>query len=158
MREYETVYLLKPDLPPDQLSAIKDKFTHVIAEAKGHLLSQGDWGKRKLAYDVQKNHHGHYIYLRYLGPEGLVGQFERLLGIEDSVMKFLTVRLSDEVNVQERLAKKEEAPAAPEEVFAGRAPEGGPWRRGGGRGRGREGGPGDEGGGGFEVPEEVHNL
>jgi small subunit ribosomal protein S6 len=150
MREYETVYLLKPDLPPDQLSAIKDKFTHVIAEAKGHVLTQGDWGKRKLAYDVQKHQHGHYIYLRYLGAEGLVGQLERLLGIEDHVMKFLTVRLSDEVNAQERLAKKEEAPQPPEEVYSARPVDAGPWRRGG---RGR-----DDTGGGYEGPEEESNL
>jgi small subunit ribosomal protein S6 len=152
MREYETVYLLKPDLPPEQLSAVKDKFTHVIAEAKGHVLSQGDWGKRKLAYEVQKNHHGHYIYLRYIGAEGLVNQLERLLGIEDSVMKFLSVRLSDEVNVQERLAKKEEAPPAPEEAHHARPMDSGPWRRGGG-GRGR-----DDMGGGYEGPGEVNNL
>lgn len=154
MREYETVYLLKPDLPPDQLTAIKDKFNHVITEAKGHVLSLGDWGKRKLAYDVQKSQYGHYIYLRYLGPEGLVNQVERLLGIEDSVMKFLTVRLSDEVDVQERLAKKGDAPPPPEEVHGGRGMDAGFGRRGGGRGRG----PGDDMPGGFDVPEEAKNI
>ena len=152
MREYETVYLLKPDLPPDQLTTIKDKFTHVITGAQGHVLSQGDWGKRKLAYEVDKHQHGHYIYLRYLGPEGLVNQLERLLNIEDTVLKFLTVRLSDQINVQERLAKKDEAPLAPEEVHGARPVDSGPWRRGG-RGRGR-----DDMNEGFEAPEEVNNL
>ena len=102
MREYETVYLLKPDLPEDQLSTVKDKYTKTISEAKGHLLSQGDWGKRKMAYDVKKNHHGHYIYLRYLGEEGLVSNLERLLRIEDNVLKFLTVKLADDIDVKAR--------------------------------------------------------
>lgn len=148
MREYETVYLLKPDIPSEQLEAVKEKFSQVIRSTQGHLLSLGDWGKRKLAYDVQKNHHGHFIYLRYLGASELVAQLERLLRIDDNVMKFLTVKLNDDVNVEEKLAAGAPVPEAPEEIHGSRPFEGGGPRRGGFRG-----GKGKEERGAGEVPE-----
>lgn len=136
MREYETVYLLKPDLPQDQISSVKDKYTKAISKAKGHLLSQGDWGKRKMAYNVKKIQHGHYIYLRYLGEEGLVSNLERLLRIEDNVLKFLTVKVAEDIDVKTRTkeAKKQEAPPPPEEVMRSAPVERGYDRRGSGRG------------------------
>jgi len=130
MREYETVYLLKPDLPSDQLSTLKEKFTQTITKGEGHMLSQGDWGKRKLAYDLKKNRYGHYIYLQYLSTGPIVSNLERLLKLDDSVLKFLTVKLADKVDVEERLKNLGEAPLAPEEPAPSRAQESPQYRRG----------------------------
>ena len=140
MREYETIYLLKSDLPPEQLSEIKDKFNHNIVQSSGHMLATGDWGKRKLAYDIKKNRYAHYIYLRYLCGGEVVHNLERLLKIEDSVLKFLTVRLREVENAEELKSQTTAEQAAPEEVMSGRS-DSGPSRRGdSGDGYRREGG------------------
>lgn len=138
MRQYETIYLLKADLPPDQLTEIKEKFTKNLSGGSSHILSQGDWGKRKLAYDIEKNRYAHYIYLRYLTTGDVVHNLERLLKIEDSVLKFLTVRLDEVENVEELLGQDTQDTAAPEEVVGARADSGPPRR--GRDSRGSEGG------------------
>lgn len=143
MREYETVYLLKPDLPVEQLSALKEKFSTAISKGEGHILSVGDWGKRKLAYDLKKNRYGHYIYLQYLSDGSLVKNLERLLKLDDSVLKFITVKLAEHVSTDERLKNKGEAPLPPEEIAPARPPESSSYRRG----QGSEGS--DRGGGDF---------
>jgi len=118
MREYETIYILKPDLPADQISTVKEKIDGVLKKGKAHILSHADWGKRKLAYPVQKLRHAHYFYLQYLvlGPE--ISELERILKFDDSVLKFLTVKLTDNVNVEERVAKGGEGKPPPEDAYS----------------------------------------
>lgn len=113
MREYETIYLLKADLPQDQLTELRTKFNDTITVGQGQILAEGDWGKRRLAYEVAKQKHGYYIYLRYAAPGELVARLERLLKLEDTVLKFLTVKLADEV----REAAKALNAEAPEEII-----------------------------------------
>jgi small subunit ribosomal protein S6 len=129
MREYETVFLLKPDLPTEQISTLKDKFVKAITKGSGQLVTQGDWGKRKLAYDIKKLSHAHYIYLQYICGGKVVHNLERLLKLDDAVLKFLTVKLADEVDPEKRLAEGKPAPEAPDSALPERAPE--PVRRGG---------------------------
>ena len=66
-----------------------------------------DWGKKKLAYEIQKFNKGHVVLFNYLGnPEG-VEEIERTLRIDDSVLRFLTVKLEDRVDIDERVATEE---------------------------------------------------
>jgi len=124
MHEYETIYLLKPDLPTSQVKTLKEKFAQIITKADGRILAHSDWGKRKLAYDVQKLRYGQYLYLQFLAEGELISELERILKYEDQVMKFLTVKLAHKVNVEKRLAaagKEVDAPKGLEEARSTRA-------------------------------------
>lgn len=141
MREFETIYLLKPDLPAEQLATIKEKISNTIKKGEGHVLSHADWGKRKLAYYVKKFRHAQYFYLQFLDSGAHVGELERILKFDDNVLKFLTVKLKDEVKVEERLAEAGKEPLPPEEPFSYQRPaESTPYR-----GRPREEYPSREG-------------
>jgi len=118
MREYETIYVLKPDLPSDQVSNLKDKVAKIITSSKGHILSHADWGKRRLAYDVQKFRYAQFIYFQYLSAGDQISELERILKYDDSVLKFLTVKLEDKVNIEERLAKPIDEPVVPEDIYS----------------------------------------
>lgn len=135
MREYETIYVLKPDLPADIVKVLQDKLVSILAKEKGQVLVHTDWGKRKLAYRVDKFRHGQYLYLLYLDSGVSITELERILKYDDKVLKFLTVRLNDDVNVQERLATPVVAPLPPEEIGSYQAEE-----YGSGRDRDRGGG------------------
>jgi len=106
--EYETIYIARPDLTDDVMSKITTRFELVITGNNGTILVNEDWGKRKMAYTINKHQRGHYIYLNYVGPAVLVAEVERTLGLEDQLLRFLTVKLEDAVEVEARRLLAEE--------------------------------------------------
>ncbi len=97
--EYETIFVLRPDVDPDAAEKLQNRLTDIIAREKGTLVKVESWGRRKLSYPVAKQRRGVYIYLQYLGVGGLVAELERNLRIADFCLKFLTVKLRDRVDV-----------------------------------------------------------
>lgn len=98
-REYETIYVLRPDVDPDTADRIGNRIAEVVEREGGKLVKTETWGRRRLAYPVNKQTRGVYYYLKYLGRGGLVAELERNLRMIDTVMKFQTVLLRDEVLV-----------------------------------------------------------
>jgi small subunit ribosomal protein S6 len=99
VREYETIYILKPDVTRDAQERVATRISEVIGREKAHLTSIENWGRRPLAYPVKKKKRGVYVYLKYLGGGGLVAEVERNLGVLDDVMKYQTIQLRDDVDV-----------------------------------------------------------
>jgi small subunit ribosomal protein S6 len=108
LNEYETIYIARPDLTDDVMTKITARYEQVITNNAGVILVSEDWGKRKLAYIISKHQRGHYIYLNYVAPATLVAEVERNLGLEDQLLRFLTVKLEDAVEVDARRAIAEE--------------------------------------------------
>lgn len=152
-REYETVYVLKSDLPEDRAPKVVEKVTKAIERAEGTLLGFDEWGKKKLAYDIQKNGRGVYVQVGYCGKGGLVAEIERELRLDDAVIRHFTAKLADEVDSEKRKAEyattkrvRREAPEEDEREERGGYRAGGR-DYGGGGGREYGGGRGDFGGG-----------
>lgn len=109
MREYETIFVTKPDGAESQANQLLEKVNGIIERHKGAVLQQLNWGKRELAYRVDKYKQGVYHYYNYCGGNDLVADIERNLRLNDIAMKFITVKISDDVDVATR--KKEIAEA-----------------------------------------------
>lgn len=114
MRKYETVIISDPDLQDQSRADLLDKVRNIIARENGILLYVDDWGSKKLAYEINKKLRGHYVCLTYGGDGDLVKELERNLGLNDDVMKYMTILLSTD-ETAESLAK------AAEDVEAARA-------------------------------------
>lgn len=99
LNEYETIYVARPDLTDDVMNKITSRYEAVINDNKGTILVAEDWGKRKLAYTIAKHVRGHYIYLNYVGPSSIVAEVERTLRNEDQLLRFLTVNLGVDIDV-----------------------------------------------------------
>lgn len=110
MREYETIFILKPDLPEDALERVSGKVEKALDELKGVLLVRENWGKKKLAYDIAKCAKGNYVFYHYLGEGGLVAEIERNLKIDDAVLRYMTVKVDEEVEPEARLKAIAERP------------------------------------------------
>jgi small subunit ribosomal protein S6 len=106
--EYETFYVTKPELPDDEVNRISEKLLGAIERFKGALLVSEDWGRRKLSYPIQRQNHGRYIYMNYVGPAALPVELERSMGLEDNLIRFLTVKLGEDVDVEERRVMAQE--------------------------------------------------
>lgn len=110
-REYETIYIVRPDAAEEDIAAIRERVEGVIDNQGGHKIRFDDWGPRRLAYiirdssDGRKFERGHYQYYRYLVPSGAVKELERNLKLQDNVLKYLTVKLDDDLIPEERLSR-----------------------------------------------------
>jgi len=107
MREYETTFIVQPEISEEGTQAILERLDGVLERHDEPRLCLEDHGKRKLAYEIRKFHKGHYYTLRYLGQGKAVKDLERMLRIEESVLRFLTVMADDRVTDVE--ARKAEA-------------------------------------------------
>lgn len=107
-REYETIYVLRADVDPDGADRVATRVADVVARENGKLVKVETWGRRKLAYPVAKQRRGVYYYLKYLGGGGIVAELERNLRMVDTVVKFQTVQLRDEVEVDQVTIDPEE--------------------------------------------------
>lgn len=112
-RHYETVFILSPTLNETQVKEIIAKNAKTLQDAGATSLRQDEWGKKRMAYAIQKHSVGHYFYFRYIGTEECVRLLERSLKLDAFVLRFQTVRLSAPLD-QEQIKKLVER--APKEI------------------------------------------
>ena len=121
VNEYELTVIVRPDLDDAATYAIFDKLEEILAEGGGQLLHRDDWGKRKLAYAISRHLKGHYALICFLSEPTLISEFERRMRNIDSVLRFLTVKVGDAVDVEARLRDAAEILARREEEERARA-------------------------------------
>jgi small subunit ribosomal protein S6 len=113
LREYETTFIVQPEISDEGGLAILSKLDGILKTGGATRLMCEDHGKRKLAYEVRKFHKGHYYTLMFLDEGTVVPDLERVLRLEESVLRFMTILAKEEVADVE--ARKAEASAAEEE-------------------------------------------
>ncbi|AUX36212.1 MULTISPECIES: 30S ribosomal protein S6 [Sorangium] len=99
-REYETIYILRPDIDADGAERIGTRLAEVVSREAGRLTKVETWGRRRLAYDIAKHRRGVYVYLKYLGGGKVVSEVERNLRLADGVLKYQTVLVRNDIEVQ----------------------------------------------------------
>ena len=112
-REYETIFILHPESGTAVIDKVASRCREVISRLEGKLLRAENWGNRRLAYPVKKNPKGIYIYLRYLGYQDIVHELERNLRMLDAVIKYLTVKVDEDVDPEARPVLEEEISFVP---------------------------------------------
>ena len=101
-REYETIYILRPNTPNEGVAEVNTRIKGVIEGMGGKVIKVDNWGKRRLAYEVAKERKGIYLYWQYLAQPGVVEETERNLRMLDSVIRYLTVKVDENVDVSAR--------------------------------------------------------
>ncbi|MGC8907465.1 MAG: 30S ribosomal protein S6 [Desulfomonilaceae bacterium] len=119
MRRYESVIILDPEIPDEEIQGFTEKFTSLIKTSGGEIIKIEDWGAKKLAYPVKKRDRGRYLLLDFVGLPALIAELERQFKITEEVMKFLSVKVADEVDLGAfTAAEKPASPAAEPEAPA----------------------------------------
>ncbi len=95
-REYEVIYIVRPDVDKETSERIAQRVAEVISKGDGTLTLVENWGRRPLAYPIQHKKRGNYVYINFLGDGALVSELERNFRLLDEVMRFQTVKLSDD--------------------------------------------------------------
>jgi small subunit ribosomal protein S6 len=127
MRRYESVWVVNGDLADEEVKATIDKFSRIITTQGGTLVGMEEWGRKKLAFKIQGTTRGYYVLVDYAGTPATVKELERNYRIDDRIIRYLTSKKSDQVNLEALQAEiaakaKAAAAAAVPEVEAG-APE-----------------------------------
>ena len=98
VREYETVYILRPTTTVADADKVAERVRDVMSHLGATLTNVDTWGKRKLAYEIQKHSRGVFVYLQYVGFGDVVAELERNLRLLDEVIRFQTVMTKDAVD------------------------------------------------------------
>ena len=109
MREYELNFIVQPEISEEGSKVILDRLDGILTAQNAVRLLCDDLGKRKLAYEIRKFQKGHYYILSFLDDGSAVPELERALRLDESVLRFLTVRVADLVtDVEGRKAEAKE--------------------------------------------------
>lgn len=127
MRRYESVWVVDGDLSDEEVKSAIDKFTRIIAAQGGTVVGVDEWGRKKLAYKVKSAARGYYILADFAGTPETVKELERNYRIDDRIIRYLTVKKSDKVNLEALQAEidaraMKAAPAPPEAEAPAPAP------------------------------------
>ena len=97
MALYESVIIGRQDLTVNQFETIVEEFISVLKSQNGEVKKREYWGLRNLAYKINKNRKGHYLMLNIDSPPTGIAEYERLMGLHEDIVRFLTVKI-DEIN------------------------------------------------------------
>ena len=108
MRRYELMLVLRPDAPEERIQAVLEKVTRQLIEGGGQIVKAAPWGRRRLAYPIDRYREGSYHILHFDAPPEAIGELERTLLITEEVLRHLVVR----VEIPPRAARSGKAEAA----------------------------------------------
>jgi len=108
MRYYETLYIINPDLPEDGYRKVVTKFTDLVEKNKGVVTKVDEWGIKTLAYEVKKFNRGSYVLLQYCGEPGVTAELKREMSLDDRLLKYQTIKLSDNADPEALKAEGDE--------------------------------------------------
>ena len=112
-RLYDLIFITRPATPEDEIKKVLSTIEHACAEKGGKIEKTEHWGTRKLAYRVAKHREGIYVYQQIrTAHHELIAELERRLRVQDVIIKYLTVRLDEDLKRQKKLGGKREQRAA----------------------------------------------
>ena len=120
MRRYESVWVVHGDLPDEEAKSTIEKFSRIITSHGGMVAGVDDWGRRRLAYQIKGTTRGYYILADFAGTPGTVKELERNYRIDDRIIRYHTVKKSEQVDMaalEAEIAAKAQA-ALPQEEAA----------------------------------------
>ena len=92
---YEHIFIARQDISNSQAESLVGHFGNILEEHEGKIVATEYWGLKKMAYKINKNRKGHYMFLKTDAPPGAVGEMERLMGLHEDVMRVLTIRVDE---------------------------------------------------------------
>lgn len=109
LNPYESIIILKPSLTDEEVDGVLKKITEVIETQGGEFVSMDNWGKKKLAYEVQKERRGIYVAIHYKATGSSIIELERTYRFSELIIKFINVRIDAEELGKSQPVKEDKA-------------------------------------------------
>ena len=111
MRRYEQIFILRPSLGEDEINKVIENTAQIITGEEGSIISTVKWGMKKLAYPIKKELQGYYVFSDFAATPKAIAEVERKFRIDDSVLKYLSIKLTDSISAEEIKTAQDEAEA-----------------------------------------------
>lgn len=108
MRHYEIVFIVHPD-QSEQVPAMVERYKTMITEAKGTIHRLEDWGRRQLAYPINKIHKAHYVLMNIEATPEVIDELETAFRFNDAVLRHLTIKTKHAVTEPSAMMKDEKS-------------------------------------------------
>ena len=108
MRHYEIVFIVHPD-QSEQVSAMIERYRTLVTAGNGKVHRVEDWGRRQLAYPIQKVHKAHYVLMNVECDQAVLDELEHAFKFNDAVLRHLTVIMSQAVTEPSAMMKEEKS-------------------------------------------------
>lgn len=95
MRKYELMFVIRPDLDEEKMVAVEEKFTALINNNGGEIVTLDKWGKRRLAYEINDYREGFYILVNFKGEARTAQELDRVMKITDEILRFMILSKED---------------------------------------------------------------
>ncbi|MGB9907369.1 MAG: 30S ribosomal protein S6 [Candidatus Saccharicenans sp.] len=115
MNQYETGFIVAPNLPEEEATALINQLAEVIPAKNGQMIKKDFWGKRKLAYPIKRFNEGLYVFFIYRGSPAVAAELERRFKQTDAILRFMTIKRDprDVLKGKKKVKTVEAAESAP---------------------------------------------
>jgi small subunit ribosomal protein S6 len=120
MRHYEIVFIVHPD-QSEQVPAMVDRYRQMVTSRNGRIHRLEDWGRRQLAYPIEKIHKAHYVLMNIECDNETLSELEHAFKFNDAVLRHLTVQMTDAVTAPSPMMKEEKSRSMPTSDEAAKA-------------------------------------
>jgi small subunit ribosomal protein S6 len=108
MRHYEIVFIVHPD-QSEQVPAMVERYRNLVTGKKGLIHRLEDWGRRQMAYPIQKVHKAHYVLMNIECDQETLDELEHAFRFNDAVLRHLTIKTKKAVTVPSAMMKEEKS-------------------------------------------------
>ena len=123
VRQYELVYITPPETTEEALAELHQQIVGIVEKFGATISNTENWGRRKLAYEINRHREGVYVLEVINGPAPMVAELDRRLRVFDNVIRHLVVRVDEELAVAERAKTRRKEAMAKRRVRRGLPPE-----------------------------------
>ena len=95
MRNYECMFILKPDMEEEAIQLALDRYTAIVTDGEGEMVSVDKWGKRRLAYEIKDLFEGYYVLMNFKSEPPVVKELDRVMKISDDMLRFMIINQDD---------------------------------------------------------------
>src|SRR4051812_27144029 len=120
MRHYEVVFIVHPD-QSEQVPAMVDRYRQMVSGRSGRIHRLEDWGRRQLAYPIEKVHKAHYVMMNIECDNETLNELEHAFKFNDAVLRHLTVVMTEAVTTPSAMMKEEKSRSMPTSDDAAKA-------------------------------------
>ena len=112
VKNYESVIIINAALEDEQIDLVISKIVDNLKLNGGEVIDVDKWGRKRLAYPIQKSKSGYYLLIRYDAPTDLIKKFERTLRLDENVIRYISILLDNRALQNYEDQKKQKAEAA----------------------------------------------
>ena len=108
-RQYELVYIVSPEITEEGVAELHERIAEIVGQLGGAIDKTDNWGRRRLAYEIDRHREGTYVIALITGPGTLVAELDRRLRVMEQLLRHLVVRVDEDLRKAQRARERRQS-------------------------------------------------